>query len=265
MADEKKENPKNDLESLLMQYLSFSERILSKIPYPKIGRWLDFARMDIKKALGEGFEYKELIKEYYVAYYLNLLITLLSIWYLIPLYGYWLGIGGLLVFFIGLMTSPLATVAVLLGTILLLAILAVAIPPILLAIGAGILHLSAKIVGGRGTLRETTNLFVCSAGANIAVFLPLQVLTALVIGMCLGIVNYALLFYSLYLLYLGLREVHGLSQKRAIAAIILNMLIGIVLGLIAAALVYLAFLAGWVAVLVASASSAQASIAAMFA
>lgn len=254
-----------ELQSLLMQYLSFSESILSKIPYPKIGRWLDFARMDIKKALGNGFGYIELLKEYYVAYYLNLLVTVLSVWYLISLYGYWLGIGGLFLLFIGLMTSPLAAIVILLGTILLLAILALAIPAIIFAMAVGSLHLSAKIVGGNGTLRETANLFVCSVGANIAVFLPFNVLIALIIGICFGVVNYVLLFYSLYLVYLGLREVHGLSPKRAILAIILNTLIGVVLGLIAAVIVYLAFLAGWAAVLVASVSYAQASIAALFA
>ncbi|MCX8206046.1 MAG: YIP1 family protein [Candidatus Micrarchaeota archaeon] len=265
MAKDTKQEAKGDIESLLMKYLSFSESILSKIPYPKIGRWLDFAKMDVKKALGAGFEYKELLKEYYVAFYLSLLITVLSFWYLIPLYAYWLGIGGLFIFFIGFMTSPLATIVILVGAILLLVILAAVIPLIVLAVGAAILHISAKIAGGTGTLRDTMNLFVCSAGANIAVFLPFQVLTAFIIGMCLGIFNYVLMFYSLYLVYLGLREVHGLTQKRAVLAILLNMLIGIALGVIALVLIYVAFLAGWVAVIAAMASSAQASIAAMFA
>ncbi len=108
-----------------------------------------------------------------------------------------------------------------------------------------VLHLVAQLLGGGGHARATLVAYGLASLPGLFMF-PVQSLSLLFTGKSVGffpgLVNFGLFIWSVVLLVLGIREMHGIETTRALAVVLLPaiVLIVLLLGLIGLAVLGLA-------------------------
>jgi len=78
-------------------------------------------------------------------------------------------------------------------------------------VGAAVIHVFAKIVGGEGNYTATYKAYAYSLSTLIFMWIPF--------------VNIIFVFLEIYIIIVGLSKLHGISKKRALLALILPVII----------------------------------------
>jgi hypothetical protein len=230
MAEIGKSEGFSKVHDLIDQYRKFCFDAAAKLKYDQVPRWVAFADNRMDDALKDGRRIMDSIKDAYVISIVTILLAAVSFWYLVLLYG---AIAAGVVALTSLVSLPfllLIIVAAILATLILI--------PVGYLLGAGLLHLCAKVLGGRGAYAQTLSVYVMAGAAEIILLIPLYILYAVFIGWILSPLTYLVIFYMYYLMYRGVRHVHGLNRNQGIAAVIL--FIASIIGIIVA--FYLLFL-----------------------
>ena len=121
---------------------------------------------------------------------------------------------GISVLFSAISSGPLAGLGLLLVPVAFVGVIVFSF------IGAGMTHICAKLLGGKGSF---TKYYYLSSIIHV----PIMII-GYAVGLvpCLGsLVSLALGIYSIYLIVIALRELHGFSTMRAIVAYILPILV----------------------------------------
>lgn len=105
---------------------------------------------------------------------------------------------------------------------------------------AGLLHLLAELYGGRGSARAVFTVYGL-AGLPAAFMIPVQLLatffpSSTAVSVITGLLSLAVFIWSVVLLIIGIREVHGLGTGRAVLtvftpamALVLLLIIGLIM------------------------------------
>ncbi len=101
---------------------------------------------------------------------------------------------------------------------------------------AGLLHLLAELYGGKGNARSVLAAYAL-AGLPAAFMIPVQLLASLLapgmaIGVITGLLSFGVYVWSVVLLVIGIREVHGFSTGKAALTVFTPPAAFIVLGII---------------------------------
>lgn len=132
-------------------------------------------------------------------------------------------------------------------------IFGIAVIPIMLVIvgliGSGLIWALAKILGGTGGYFEQTSAFSILFASAVLLAFPFSVLSGLpALGFIFYLLGLAVGVYNLYNFFLVIREVHKVSDIRALAILAIPILTGAVLAMLVfasiAALLGLGVLAG---------------------
>ena len=103
-------------------------------------------------------------------------------------------------------------------------------------IGAGILHLVAKLLGGKGKY-ETLYYLFSIVSAPIMVVSSLTQVLSVATPVLTGLAGLAVALYAIYMEVLAIMQAHGFSTLRALATLLIPLVVVIVLvGLLAVSL-----------------------------
>jgi len=117
-------------------------------------------------------------------------------------------------------------IAVVLFTLVLLP-LAVILSGIIMS---AVYFIIAKLLGGSGSFTSQTFAFSLIIGASSLVLLPFHMLAAIpFVGLLMLPISIFLALYIYYLYYKAIRSIHGLSQGKAIAVLVIPMAIAVLL------------------------------------
>ena len=204
------------LMDLFDKYKSFCFAAISKVPYKPVRGWIAFADGRVDDALDEKRGVWESIKQQYVLCILTILAMVVAYWYVSLFLGAILA--GITVFLtgLGIIANPTLTIAIVAA----LAIAIIIAPAVILILSAFAYHVIAKVLGGKGSYGQTMSVLVVGSAANLIFMIPLYIAYAFVIGFLISPLAYAVLLFSLYLEYKGIKSVHKLSSKRSAAVII---------------------------------------------
>jgi hypothetical protein len=128
---------------------------------------------------------------------------------------------GVLFFFLGGMSALSGALTALTSGIALMAVLALllaflAVAPALFSLAwAAVFHIILKALGARGSYSDTLNVLVLYSAAHFALSIPIFIAYALIVGFFLGPLAYVIVFYTAYLLYRGMKHVHGMEPRNA--------------------------------------------------
>ncbi len=194
------EAPKTDvsrftdsLRQLFNQYLSVCFKIIDNLKYSSVQEWKRFTQGDVAVAADEKRTFSNNIKDIFVLAAIGYLLVFIAFWWLtVPFFFF-----SIPILLLGVLLSPL---------------------PYL--INAAILHVLAKLLGGKGRYNDALSIMVLSSAASLLLSIPLSLLYAILIGLLFSSLNYACWAYAIYLQYKSLMQVYGLSQKRSIVAIV---------------------------------------------
>ncbi|HSB03291.1 MAG TPA: Yip1 family protein [Anaerolineales bacterium] len=104
--------------------------------------------------------------------------------------------------------------------------IAAAIGVVVFVIGAGIVHLLAKMFGGRGTFDQLAYTLAAIQTPFALVTGVLGLLSAIpVVGLCFGLVSLALLFYVAVLAVMAVKAVNQFGWGQAAASLLLPVLV----------------------------------------
>lgn len=205
-----------NLNELFGKYKEFAFKGISQIPYSAVPVWKDFTDGKVEEALKEDKGIWDNIKDYYVITIISTIASIIAFWYITFLVGgMFLAAMGFLVLFAA-MLDPVITIAVAVAVLILLLIS----PAILLLLQTLLVHVLAKIAGGIGKYRQTLSVSVLTSGAGLILMIPMYLAYALIIGLFISPLSYAITIFMLYLQYKGIKHVHKLSPKRAAAVVI---------------------------------------------
>ncbi|MFH0737936.1 MAG: Yip1 family protein [Candidatus Micrarchaeota archaeon] len=219
MSETSESEAAKGLDGLIRQYKEFAFRGMRQVPYGAVPSWINYADGRIAEALAEKRSVMQSLKDSYALSVLGILFAMAAFWYFSLAFGGMLASMAVLFVFLGSLLAP--NILLVIGA-LIAAIVAVLIAPAVLSlINAAVYHVVAKILGGSGDFSDTFRVQVASGGAQLVLMIPMYCLYAIFIGLFLSPIAYIVSFYSIYLQYLGIKHVHNLSPKRAIAATLL--------------------------------------------
>lgn len=220
----------SDLIVLFKKYKKFCFDIIEKVKYSSVPSWIKFSDDKVEEVLDEELSRRTITKniiDFYVITIINIILFLISVWFFLPFFSIFLSIFGL--FFL-ISVKEISIVDLLLGLLytgLIILILFLFILLLLLfsmLFRAVVLHLFAKIAGGKGKFVDTMSTLIFSHVSFIIFAIPVILLYAAFIGYIinylLSTIHFVIYLYSLYLLYRGIKHSHNLSTKRAILVVI---------------------------------------------
>ncbi|MFH0884677.1 MAG: YIP1 family protein [Candidatus Micrarchaeota archaeon] len=199
---------------LFGQYKKFAFDKISLIPYSSVPVWIAFSDGKVEEALKEKRGIRQSLKDTYALYVLGLFFSILAFWYIALFLGGIMLSAGALVTALGLLLNPVLTLAVIAGIL----VAALLLPGIFLLLRGAYYHIVMKVFGGKGSYSETVSVLVLTSGAHLVLMVPLYIAYAIIIGFILGPLAYAVIIYSLYLEYRGMKLVHGMTSKNAAIA-----------------------------------------------
>ncbi len=237
MTDVKGSEAFTTLTTLFKKFKKFHFDLASKIPYSSMQEWITFADGKVEKALIKERGIGKNIKDMYVIMILGLILSVVGLWYLWGLFG--MAFGGVGLFLAMLEPKLLLVLLALIG-------LALIMPALLILFQALLYHILSKALGGKGSYTQTMTVIVFQSAANLILSAGVLLLYAVFIGFLISPLMYAIMIYSMYLMYKGFRHVHGLSKNRAIAVVVGGYLILFGIGMAIYLLLYAgAYLLGY--------------------
>ncbi len=211
MTDVKGSEVFTKLTALFVRFKKFHFDIASKIPYSSMQEWIAFADGKVEQTLSRERGIGKNIKDMYVIAILSLLLSIAGLWYIWVIVGMVFGGIGL---FLSMLEPALLTILIaLMG-------LALIMPALLILFQTLLYHILAKIAGGKGSYAQTMTVIVFQSAANLILSIGLMLLYAVFVGFLISPLSYAIMIYSMYLMYKGFRHVHRLSKNRAIAVVV---------------------------------------------
>lgn len=206
------ETPKSDvsrftdsLRQFFNQYLSVCFKIIDKLKYSSVPEWKRFTQGDVAVAIDEKRTFWRNIKDIFVLAAIGSLLIFIAFWWLtVPFFFF-----SIPILLLNVILSPLFSI-----------------------ISAAILHVLAKLLGGKGRYNDALSIMVLSSAASMLLNMPLVLLYAILIGLLFSSLNYAWLLYAIYLQYKSLMQAYGLSQKRSIVVIVAYFGVGLFIGIL---------------------------------
>lgn len=132
------------------------------------------------------------------------------------------------------------------GGIVALVVMAIVFPVLYVIcglVGSAVYFVVAKILGGKGSYTLQTNIFALVMCGAALLGLPFQLLGAIpMVGGIFSLATMVISLYALYSYYRAIKGVHQLSQMRAIAVLVLPMIVLGVLAVVLLGAMVLAFL-----------------------
>lgn len=248
----------SDVDEWMAKYLSYVDRGVAMIPYARAKIWREFFLSPVavirKDNVGIGQRFMDLYAMTGVVF------VILCLMYVPMLIVMSLLSGG--------------TGLIMVGAFMVAMLVLLLISPIFSFLYSLLELLIAKLLGGVGGMQANFNAAVLPNLALFVVQLPLTVLTiplvwlsmvpiislcASCIQMPLSIVMMLLGLYSLYLKYLGFKEVHKLSSARAAGVVILPIVLIVVAVVLLVVLMYAAIIA-WLMSISAATAAAGAGL-----
>jgi hypothetical protein len=223
MGEIKDSEAYSGLHELFLKYKKFSFDVLAKVPYSQVPAWIAFSDGRVEEALKEKRGIAESIKDAYALTALGIIASLIGFWYM------WLFFGAIMLFllgilgFVGILASPLWTIAVFAALIICILVW----PGAVNLARAAFYHIVMKLFGGKGSYSDTLRVMVLSTAAHLALMIPIFAAYAVIVGFILGPLAYVITIYALYLQYRGMKHVHGMEPKYAAIATIVALVLEI--------------------------------------
>jgi hypothetical protein len=223
-----KKAEKNELTTTLTnavrRYRQFAFDVASKFPYRSVPVWTASANGKIEEALEEKRSLGLNILDLYALSILGAVMALIGMWIFVGLFGsmgaFMLLLGGLAV-----ITGGVNIILISIGVILLAAVVIVLLPLIFLLGNSAIMHILAKLLGGKAAFTDTVSIVVLSQAALIILMIPMYIAYALIFGYFISVIDYVIIAYMLYLQYRGIRHLHVLSQTSAAIVVLATLAI----------------------------------------
>jgi hypothetical protein len=232
----------------MSKYMVYVDRAVGMIPYRRIGVWKEFFFNPSATVSKNIDSIGERLKDLYVANGIEVILGLIA------------AIPALLITLLGSGGGALGAVGLGAGIGILLAIIVVGylIGPLLYLIYALLEYVIAKLLGTTADFRSHFNASVLPALATFVVLLPITIVSIPfqwlesipLIGFCgslimlvIGVAEFVVELYGLYLKYLAFREVHKLSTIRTLAVVFLPVILLIAIVIVAFIALYAAIAA----------------------
>ncbi len=226
------------LTNVVKRYRQFAFDVASKIPYRSMPAWIASANGKIEQALEEKRSLGLNILDLYVLTVLGIIFMLIGMWAFVGLFApigtLLLALGGMAV-----LTAGVNIILISIGAILLAAVVIAILPLIFFLGNSVIMHLLAKLMGGKAAFTDTASIVLLSQAACTLLMIPMYIAYALFFGYFISVIDYVIVAYMLYLQYRGLRHLHVLSQTSAAIVVLATLAIQAIFAFVVMAAVVL--------------------------
>lgn len=210
---------------LFDQYKRFCFSIISKVPYASVPAWIAFSDGRMEDAFRERRGIWQSIKDTYAIYVLGAVFLLIAFWWMALLFGL-----VLLVILSGMLAAGLFANPPAMALALAVALAAVAIgSAVFTLLRAAFYHLITKFFGGKGSYSDTLAVLVMASASGLIFMAPMCFAYAVFIGYIVSPLSYAIIIYTIYLQYKGIKHTHMLPSKEAAVATVVAVALEVLL------------------------------------
>jgi len=204
------------------KYKSLCISIFERVPYAPAHEWILYLKGDIPGALKGGRGLFDNIRDSYALAFISAFTLIIISFPIIAIISqFFLSLAStlLIALLAGAPAFQVDFVAIMVLLALGVAGAIIAIPLINLLMAA-LLHIIAKVLGGKADFRSTFSVLILSLASVLMLSLPMAFIVVLSAYM-LGLLNCIPYFYGIYALYRGIMWAHGLTPMRTVAALVI--------------------------------------------
>ncbi|MCX8199848.1 MAG: YIP1 family protein [Candidatus Micrarchaeota archaeon] len=204
------------------KYKQLAFNVASAMPYSSMKPWVACADDKIEEVLNENRTLLLNLKDIYVLAIIRVIMAIIAFW---PISFLLFSSMAILVASLGMLAAGIGgnTPMAFAGVILAAAVILVLLPSLKFLASSAIMHIIAKLAGGKATFTGTSSIILLSEAAFTVLMVPMCLAYALLFGYLIGFLSYAVFAYMVYLQYRGVKHMHALSPKRAAIVVLASL------------------------------------------